>query len=256
MALCLACGNSIANTNVCSKCGSGALRALDETISGTHAVRDRRSIDGDWDEEARDLGHAPSAKSLREVRRQGRTRTAQRRRGEAQLRRSSSRARTRANRPTLGDSRGGSRRWNTYGPWVVIIGVALGMRWLQTGSINVFASPQQVIVYTSTGVPQSSSPWTGLVVFALFWCAVYAAIAYLVSRSAARKGRSAVAWFFLAWFFPVISWIIVATMAPSNEALALRGLRTGSTRRCASCREIIQSDAVVCRYCGASNRAR
>lgn len=249
MALCLACGNSIANTNVCSKCGSGALRALDETISGTYAVRDRRTVDGDWDAEARGLGGPPSAKSRREVRRQSRVRQAQRRRAEAQSRRPGPRAR----RSSFSGVRG-SNGWNSIAPWAVIIGVVLGMRWLQTGSINIFASSEPTIVYAANGVQQPSSPWTGIAMFILFWALIYAAIAYAVARSAARKGRSAVAWFFLAWFFPVISWIIVATMAPSNEALALRGLREGTTRRCGSCREIIQSDAIICRYCGASAR--
>ena len=75
MSICVACGNSIDNTTTCSRCGKTDLRALDSSIvAGAGSERDERSVDIDWDRAAEALFLNPSRESLREVKREARSR--------------------------------------------------------------------------------------------------------------------------------------------------------------------------------------
>lgn len=56
-----------------------------------------------------------------------------------------------------------------------------------------------------------------LIVVTVLWFLIggEVVIALWIARVAESKGRSFTAWFWLGFLFPVISWIIVATMAPN-----------------------------------------
>lgn len=61
---------------------------------------------------------------------------------------------------------------------------------------------------------------------------------------AARKGRSAVGWFFLCLiFFPLV--ILVIFLRPVREV-------KGKIKQCPKCKEFIKWEASVCKHCGSS----
>jgi RNA polymerase subunit RPABC4/transcription elongation factor Spt4 len=242
MALCGKCGNALGNGTRCARCGSEDLQELDRVHAGTWAVADQRSVIGDWDKEASLLPKRPSKQSMRDVKRESRRRN----RGYARTARTPTRNASQQSHTTL---------WRILGllllaafvlyqffPLILARFTGRTTSPFGSGSTQVFQTP-------TVSTPQVAGLSAfGAMVFVLV--VAYFALVLIVARSAGRKGRSAAAWFFLAWFFPVISWIIVATMAPSREAVAQRDFRAGRAIQCPSCREIIRRDASVCRHCG------
>ena len=242
VAICISCGNSIGNTDRCGRCGGENLRALDHNVAGNFS-REPRSDSTDWNAEAHGLGNPPSSASKREVRREGRQRRAARSRADASAKRSGKRDRR-------DDSVAGIWQRRPFPAWsgvLALVALMLGTHWVLERIDPPVVSA--AVAFNGPATPIVSSGWDQVAAFLLLSVAAYVAIAAAVARSARRKGRSALAWFVLALFFPVISWIIVATMAPSVEAIALRGLRDGSSRRCPNCAEAIRTDARICRYC-------
>ena len=242
VAICISCGNSIGNTDRCGRCGGEELRAIDRNVAG-NVPRDTRSARTDWGEAGHGLGNPPSSASKREVRREGRRRRIARNRAEVSARRAG-----KHNRPH--DSAAGIWQRRMFPAWsvvLVLVALMLGTSWFLERSSPPTVSP--AFAFSGPAAPIASSGWDQVAAFLLLSVLTYFAIAAAVARSARRKGRSALAWFVLAVLFPVISWIIVATMAPSVEAIALRGLRDGSSRRCPNCAEAIRTDARMCRYC-------
>ena len=82
----------------------------------------------------------------------------------------------------------------------------------------------------------------GLMVAALLGL-IPAAIAY-------NKGKNFFAW----WLFGAALFIIALPAAiltdPEPETLEWRQLKTGWTKRCMYCAEIVKWDAIVCKHCG------
>jgi RNA polymerase subunit RPABC4/transcription elongation factor Spt4 len=242
MALCGKCGNALGNGTRCARCGSEDLQELDHVNAGTWGVRDQRTVVGDWDNEASLLPKRPTRQSMRDVRRESRKRN----RGDGNGALSPKRSKSNSLNTTL---------WRVFG--VLLLAVFILYQYFPsiTGRLTGRSTPSLRIgstqVFQSPNIPTTHI--AGLSAFAamvMVLVIAYFAIVIIVARSAGRKGRSAVAWFFLAWFFPVISWIIVASMTPSSEAVAERDFRAGRAIQCPSCREIIKRDASVCRHCG------
>jgi RNA polymerase subunit RPABC4/transcription elongation factor Spt4 len=240
VALCGRCGNALGNGTRCGRCGSEDLQELDRVHAGTWAVTDQRSVVGDWDNEASLLPMKPSKASMRDVRRESRSRRRSRPRHIPAW------TVSRQSRTTL---------WRILG--LLLLAIFVLYQSFPTFFSRLTGRPTsifgdgtpQIIQVRNASIRQggSVSTFAALAVVAVVG---YFAIVVIVARSADRKGRSAVAWFFLAWFFPIISWIIVASMTPSSEAVAERDFRAGRAVQCPSCREIIKRDASICRHCG------
>lgn len=250
MSICLECGNSIGNETACARCASTHLSGVDRIQAGLHPSAVARSHSIDWDAAATSLDRPPSRQSMREVRREARSRKSTRRQRD----RSAQRARTTEQQEArLVRSRSGecppisSRRDKRWVPWVILGAVVMGIRWLSAWDAGL----APVDVPTTT---QPADPFVQLAQILAVPLAVYFAIAALVARSATRKGRSAFAWLLLALLMPVVSWLIVAYMAPSPEAISAKNLRRGTAIACPSCRAAIPREAAVCRFCGRAAR--
>lgn len=82
--------------------------------------------------------------------------------------------------------------------------------------------------------------------------AIYVALCELVARAAQDKGRSATAWFFIAFFFAiVIPAVIVAIMGPQpKNASPDASARALDLVQCPYCAEDIRPEAIKCKHCG------
>jgi hypothetical protein len=200
--------------------------------AGTASVEDGRTVPDQWDEAATTLPLTPSKESMREVKR------------EAHQRQMRFQASARVPRQFLPSQKPKSR--------MVIVLTAILVGVVAFGLHNVYATERRGASSSIAPPLRHSFNLGTLSGFLLLWIVFYFLIVFLVARSAGSKGRSPLAWFILAWFFPVISWIIVATMTPSLEAIDRRSYRKGEASKCPHCREIVKRGATVCRYCGRS----
>ena len=67
-----------------------------------------------------------------------------------------------------------------------------------------------------------------------------------------EKGQN---WFLAAivgFFLGPIGLILVFTVSPNKKVLEKRALKSGESKRCRACAEVVNADASKCRYCGES----
>jgi hypothetical protein len=83
--------------------------------------------------------------------------------------------------------------------------------------------------------------------FFLFWFL----LSLMVSIIAREKGRSPLAFFFLAMIFsPLIGFLAALFVSPSHEIQNARGIKNGTLKKCPFCSNHVKMRDSVCRYCG------
>jgi hypothetical protein len=85
----------------------------------------------------------------------------------------------------------------------------------------------------------------------LFVVAAWLLACCFVAAIASGRGRSAVGYFSLSLVLsPLFGLIVVLVVGPNRRSLEMEQLRSGTSRRCPFCAEVVRSEAIVCRFCG------
>lgn len=96
-------------------------------------------------------------------------------------------------------------------------------------------------------VPSSIGPGIRIVGLVMTVITIYITLCELIARAAERKGRSATAWFVIAFAFGlIIPAVIVAIIGPSSASPD----NTVEMVQCPYCAEDIRAEALKCKHCG------
>jgi hypothetical protein len=85
----------------------------------------------------------------------------------------------------------------------------------------------------------------------MFIFIIWIALCFVAGAIANNKGRSAVGFFFLAFFLSPLIGILFAVFSKSDpKTIEARQVADGTMKKCPFCAELVKAEATVCRYCG------
>lgn len=76
-----------------------------------------------------------------------------------------------------------------------------------------------------------------------FFCGVIAAVC------ASNKGRNAGAWFAIGVLLGPIGVVLSLVISKDDEIVEQKSIKSGESKKCKYCAELIKRDAVICKHC-------